>query len=264
MLLSIIIFLCIVLVCLPSWAIGFATRANAQFPNLTTMQFQGAGADEFQSQRLQMVDRQLRSRGIRNESVLKAMSNVPRHRFVYPADDYLAYGDYPLAIGYDQTISQPYIVAYMTELAEISPHDKVLEIGTGSGYQAAILGELAKEVYTVEIVPALAEKARQILNQLGYQNVHVKTGNGYEGWAEYAPYDAIVVTAAPDRVPPALIEQLALNGKLVIPVGRWQQDIVTISRTRDGLVEKRTIPVRFVPMTGKPSNHPPMLEKAPY
>ncbi len=257
MLSSIIIFLCIVLVCLASWAI-------AQFPNLTTMQFQGKGIDDFQSQRLRMVNRQLRSRGIQNESVLMAMSNVPRHQFVYPADDYLAYGDYPLAIGYDQTISQPYIVAYMTEAAEISPHDKVLEIGTGSGYQAAVLGELAKEVYTVEIVPVLAEKARQILNQLGYHNVHVKTGNGYEGWAEYAPYDAIIVTAAPDRVPPALIEQLALNGKLVIPVGRWQQDIVTISRTRDGLVETRTIPVRFVPMTGKPSDQLSMPEKARY
>jgi protein-L-isoaspartate(D-aspartate) O-methyltransferase len=251
MLLSTIIFLCTVLVSFTSWAIS-------QFPNLTTMRFQGAGIDDFQSLRLQMVDGQLRSRGIRNKSVLMAMSNVPRHRFVYPADAHLAYGDYPLAIGYDQTISQPYIVAYMTEAAEISPHDRVLEIGTGSGYQAAVLGELAKEVYTVEIVPALAENARQILNQLGYHNVHVKTGNGNEGWAEYAPYDAIVVTAAPDRVPPALIEQLALDGKLVIPVGKWQQDIVTISKTQDGLVEKRTIPVRFVPMTGKPA------EKARY
>jgi protein-L-isoaspartate(D-aspartate) O-methyltransferase len=257
MLSSLIIFLCIVLVSLPAWVM-------MQFPVLASLHVQSAGVDEFQSQRLLMVDRQLRSRGIRNAAVLQAMSNVPRHRFVDPAEAYLAYGDYPLGIGYDQTISQPYIVAYMTEAAEISPNDKVLEIGTGSGYQAAVLGELAKEVYTVEIVPALAENARQILNQLGYQNVHVRTGNGYEGWAEYAPYDAIVVTAAPDRVPPALIEQLALGGKLVIPVGRWQQDIVTISRTPDGLVETRTIPVRFVPMTGKPSDRPPMPGKVRY
>ncbi|WP_019499664.1 protein-L-isoaspartate(D-aspartate) O-methyltransferase [Pseudanabaena sp. PCC 6802] len=252
---SLVIFLCIVLVILPAWAM-------MQFPMLAGTHAHGAGIDEFHSQRLHMVDRQLRSRGIQNAAVLKAMSEVPRHYFVNPSETHLAYEDYPLEIGYAQTISQPYVVAYMTEAAEISPNDKVLEIGTGSGYQAAVLSRLAKEVYTVEIVPALAEHARQILERLGYQNVHVKMGNGYEGWPEYAPYDAIVATAAPDRVPPALVEQLAVDGKLVIPVGTWEQDIVTIARTNNGLVEKRTIPVRFVPMTGKPSHLPSITGQA--
>lgn len=247
MLSSLIIFLCIILVSLPPWA-------------LTGLHMPSASSDDFQSQRLLMVERQLRSRGIQNAAVLKAMSEVPRHYFVNPPEIYLAYEDYPLEIGYGQTISQPYIVAYMTEAAEISLNDKVLEIGTGSGYQAAVLSRLAKEVYTVEIVPALAKNARQVLERLGYQNVHVKTGNGYEGWPEYAPYDAIVATAAPDRVPSTLIDQLAPDGKLIIPVGRWEQDIVAIARTNNGLVQKRTIPVRFVPMTGKPS----IIGKAQY
>lgn len=197
-----------------------------------------------------MVKQQLRARGIKDRAVLKAMSNVPRHRFVAPSQANSAYGDYPLPIGYDQTISQPYIVAYMTEAAEISSNEKVLEIGTGCGYQAAVLGELSKEVYTIEIVPELAESARKTLSELGYKNIHVKTGDGYQGWAEHAPYDAIVVTAAPARIPEALVNQLALNGKMIIPVGTQNQMMVAITKTRDGLIEKRTIPVRFVPMTG--------------
>jgi protein-L-isoaspartate(D-aspartate) O-methyltransferase len=213
----------------------------------------GAKADEYQQQRARMVEQQIKGRGVRDEKVLEAMRKVPRHRFVSPPYSHLAYEDRPLPIGQDQTISQPYIVAYMTETAEVSRHEKVLEIGTGSGYQAAILGELAKEVYTIEIIPELADGARRILAQSGYQNVHVKTGNGYLGWPEHAPFDAIIVTAAPDEVPQALVEQLALGGKMVIPVGTGVQEMLIITKTRDGIVKKRTIPVRFVPMTGKPT-----------
>jgi protein-L-isoaspartate(D-aspartate) O-methyltransferase len=215
-------------------------------------QTKNTSEDEFKDQRLQMVDRQIRARGINNPAVLNAMKKVPRHRFVSAEYATSAYEDFPLPIGHGQTISQPYIVAYMTEAAEISDHDKVLEIGTGSGYQAAILGELAKEVYTIEIIPELAEQARRTLDELGYKNVTVKAGNGYEGWAEHAPFDAILVTAAPDEVPQALIDQLAMNGKLIIPVGAGDQEMTIITKTAGGVIEKRTIPVRFVPMTGKP------------
>ena len=166
---------------------------------------------------------------------------------------HLAYRDHPLPIGLDQTISQPFIVAYMTEAAEISAKERVLEVGTGSGYQAAILGELAREVYTIEIIPELGERARNTLAELGYNNVHVKIGNGYEGWAEHAPYDAIIVTAAPEEVPQALIDQLAGNGQMVITVGTKNQEMMVIRRTRGGVIRRRTIPVRFVPMTGKPA-----------
>jgi protein-L-isoaspartate(D-aspartate) O-methyltransferase len=199
-----------------------------------------------------MVERQIEARGIKSPAVLGAMRKVPRHRFVRPGAENLAYEDHPLQIGSGQTISQPYIVAYMTEAAEISPTDKVLEIGTGSGYQAAILGKVAREVYTIEIIPELAEGARSILAELGYANVHVKAGNGYLGWPEHAPFDAIVVTAAPDQVPQALVDQLAVGGRMVIPVGSANQDMMIIERTKSGVVERRTIPVRFVPMTGKP------------
>lgn len=199
-------------------------------------------------QRQYMIQHQIRGRGIRDEALLQAMSTVPRHLFVNPAQAHLAYEDYPLPIGHNQTISQPYIVAYMTEAAQISPQDKVLEIGTGSGYQAAILGELAKEVYTVEIQPELASRASQTLKKLGYTNVFVREGDGYQGWAEHAPYDAILVTAAPERVPQPLIEQLATGGKLVIPVGKWYQDMLVMTKTSEGIIEERTIAVRFVPL----------------
>jgi protein-L-isoaspartate(D-aspartate) O-methyltransferase len=209
-------------------------------------------AEQFDEQRRLMVERQIRARGITDKAVLEAMLKVPRHLFV-PADKApLAYRDHPLPIGKDQTISQPYIVAYMSEAVEITKNEKVLEIGTGSGYQAAVLGELAREVYTVEIIPELAERARRTLADLGYKNVHVKTGNGYEGWVEHAPYDGIVVTAAPDEVPKALVDQLAISGRMVIPVGVLDQEMMIISKTAQGVIEKRTIPVRFVPMTGKP------------
>lgn len=209
-------------------------------------------ADSFAVRRQAMVQSQIEARGINAPAVLAAMRKVPRHRFVRPAAVNLAYEDHPLPIGAGQTISQPYIVAYMTEAAEISPGDKVLEIGTGSGYQAAVLGEIAREVYTIEIIPELAEGARKVLTELGYTNVQVRTGNGYLGWPERAPFDAIVVTAAPDEVPQALVDQLAVGGRMVIPVGTANQDMMIIERTQRGVIERRTIPVRFVPMTGKP------------
>ena len=200
-----------------------------------------------------MVEQQIRARGIEDGSVLNAMMKVPRHKFVPETLAKEAYIDSPLPIGLNQTISQPFIVAYMTEAADISKKDKVLEIGTGSGYQAAILGELAKEVYTIEIIPELAERSTQVLQQLGYKNVFVKTGNGYLGIPEQAPFDAIVVTAAPDEIPQALVDQLAVNGKMVIPVGTENQEMLVIKKTKKGVTEKRTMKVRFVPMTGKPT-----------
>ncbi len=211
-----------------------------------------ASTDSFAAAREAMVDQQLRARDIRSPTVLQAMLRVPRHRFVPEDVRNLSYADHPLPIGFEQTISQPYIVAYMTDAADISSGEKVLEIGTGSGYQAAVLGEIARDVYTIEIVPELAERARAALAELGYKNVHVKAGNGYLGWPEHAPFDAIVVTAAPDEVPKALVEQLALGGKMVIPVGAIVQDMMIIEKTRRGVIERKTIPVRFVPMTGKP------------
>jgi protein-L-isoaspartate(D-aspartate) O-methyltransferase len=199
-----------------------------------------------------MVDQQLRSRGITDPRVLDAMTRVPRHLFVPEAQRAGAYGDYPLPIGYDQTISQPYIVGFMTEALDVQREHRVLEIGTGSGYQAAILGELAREVYTIEIVAPLAERARQTLAELGYRNITVRTGNGYAGWPEHAPFDRIMVTAAPDEVPPALVEQLKPDGLMAIPVGRIDQELRILRRTGDGLQTLKTLPVRFVPMTGKP------------
>lgn len=209
--------------------------------------------DEYKRERREMVEQDIRARGIENESVLRAMMKVPRHKFVPETLLKHAYKDSPLPIGLDQTISQPFIVAYMTDVADISKEDKVLEIGTGSGYQAAILGELAKEVYTIEIIPELAERSSQVLQQLGYKNVFVKAGNGYLGLPEQAPFDAIVVTAAPDEIPQALVDQLAVNGKMVIPVGNTNQEMMIIKKTKKGVTEKRTMKVRFVPMTGKPT-----------
>ncbi len=204
--------------------------------------------EQFEIERKQMVESQIRGRGIQDERVLAAMSQMPRHQFVNAPWKDLAYGDHPLPIGHQQTISQPYIVAYMSEAAEIDPKDKVLEIGTGCGYQAAVLGEIAQKVYSIEIIPELAQRARQTLAQLGYKNIQVKTGDGYEGWTEYAPYDAIIVTAAPEKIPQPLIDQLAINGKMVIPVGSWLQKIVVLTKTEDRIIKEETIPVRFVPM----------------
>ena len=200
-----------------------------------------------------MVDDQIAARGVSDPAVLEAMRQVPRHRFV-PADQAAnAYDDQPLPIGFDQTISQPYIVAYMTQALSLSPTDRVLEIGTGSGYQAAILAEIVREVYTIEIVPGLAASAQETLRDLGYENIQFRQGDGYRGWPEAAPFDAIIVTAAPRAIPRPLIDQLALDGRMVIPVGDWYQELVIVTKTSDGIVEQKTIPVRFVPMTGEAS-----------
>jgi protein-L-isoaspartate(D-aspartate) O-methyltransferase len=209
---------------------------------------QSAASNLFAREREIMVQEQLRSRDIRDPAVLAAMARVPRHRFVPPEYVESAYADHPLPIGFRQTISQPYIVGYMTEAAGISADDKVLEVGTGSGYQAAILAELAREVYTIEIIPELAEGARSVLRDLGDPNVEGRTGDGYAGWKEQAPFDAIVVTAAPDHVPQALVDQLAVSGRMIIPVGTGDQQMRVITRTATGVTEEITLPVRFVPL----------------
>ncbi len=198
-----------------------------------------------------MVERQIQARGISAPAVLDALAAVPRHRFVPEALAPRAYDDTPLPIGYDQTISQPYVVAYMTEAAALTPDAKVLDIGTGSGYQAAVLAEIVSRVYSIEIVPELADRSRRLLADLGYDNVEVRTGDGYRGWPEEAPFDAIVVAAAPDHVPPALVEQLAVGARLIIPVGRFTQEILIVTRTADGSTTEAVLPVRFVPMTGE-------------
>ena len=198
-----------------------------------------------------MVERQIRARGISAPAVLEALAAVPRHRFVPEALAPRAYDDTPLPIGYDQTISQPYVVAYMTEAAALRPDAKVLDIGTGSGYQAAVLAEIVSRVYSIEIVPELAERSRRLLADLGYDNVEVSTGDGYGGWPDEAPFDAIVVAAAPDHVPPALVEQLAVGARLVIPVGRFVQEILIVTKTAGGSTTEAVLPVRFVPMTGE-------------
>jgi protein-L-isoaspartate(D-aspartate) O-methyltransferase len=202
--------------------------------------------------RRQMVETQIRVRGIKDPRVLAAMAKVPRHRFVRESDIEYAYADSPVSIGLGQTISQPYIVAFMTEALAVAPTDKILEIGTGSGYQAAVLGELAREVYTMEIVPELAARSARLLEKLGYENVHVRAGDGYAGWPEQSPFDNVIVTAAPDHVPQPLVDQLKVGGRLVVPVGRGDQDLLILTRTVDGLREEGRLPVRFVPLTRKP------------
>jgi protein-L-isoaspartate(D-aspartate) O-methyltransferase len=210
-----------------------------------------AGADAYAEQRQAMVEHQLRGRDASNEAVLAAMLKVPRHEFV-PAD-YIseAYGDYPLPIGFGQTISQPYIVAVMTELVNPQPGQKVLEIGTGSGYQAAILAELTEAVYTIEIIPELAQRAQQTFEKLGYSQIVAKQADGYEGWEEHAPFDAIIVTAAPDHVPQPLVNQLADGGKMVIPIGPpgGYQSLWLLERKGDEVLRINWGGVRFVPLT---------------
>jgi protein-L-isoaspartate(D-aspartate) O-methyltransferase len=225
----------------------------------------GAGAalalDSFQDARQAMVARQLQRRDITDPRVLIAMGKVPRHRFVPEALASRAYGDYPLPIGEDQTISQPYIVALMTQWAEVAPGDKVLEVGTGSGYQAAVLAELTDQVWSIEILPELARQAAARLKDLGYGRVRVRSGDGYQGWPEAAPFDAILVTAAAPRVPPALTAQLKEGGRLVIPLGPpgGVQNLVRWRKVQGKLVEEASLPVRFVPLV-----HPPALKAAPF
>jgi protein-L-isoaspartate(D-aspartate) O-methyltransferase len=203
--------------------------------------------------RAAMVDEQIVRRGVADPNVLAAMRKVPRERFVPIDQSRQAYDDTALPIGRGQTISQPYIVAYMSELLGVGRDHRVLEIGTGSGYQAAVLGELAREVYTIEIVPELAARATDTLRSLNYTNVHVRLGDGYAGWPERAPFDRIIVTAAPEKLPDPLIAQLALGGRLVAPVGGTDaQWITVVERTQAGVTEQRTIPVRFVPFVRAP------------
>jgi len=198
-----------------------------------------------------MVEEQLASRGVEDARTLAAMRKVPRHLFVPPAVLDQAYDDHPLPIGHGQTISQPYIVAFMTEALGLRGGETVLEVGTGSGYQAAVLAEIAARVYTIEIVAPLAEEARERLRRLGYANVDVRAGDGYLGWPEAAPFDAIMVTAAAPRVPEPLKEQLRDGGRLILPVGDEWQELVVVTRRGTRYEERRVLPVRFVPMTGK-------------
>ena len=201
-----------------------------------------------------MVEQQLKPRGIKDERVLAAMAKVPREEFIPEAARADAYEDGPLPIGYDQTISQPYIVAFMTEQLRPKPSDRILEIGSGSGYQAAILSELVSEVYTIEIVEPLGKRAEETLRRLGYKNVKVKIGDGYQGWPEYAPFDAVIVTCAPDHVPQPLVEQTKEGGRIVIPVGPAGDQTLYLLEKKNGRLEKRNVlPVSFVPMTGEAS-----------
>ena len=208
--------------------------------------------DPYFTARQQLVD-EIKALGVQDENVLRAMASVPRHKFVLP--EYLdqAYDDHPLPIGFGQTISQPYVVAWMTELLQLQPGEKVLEIGTGSGYQAAVLAELGDlEVYSIEIVPELAESAATRLADLGYLNILTKQGDGYYGWPEYAPFDAIIVTAAPDHLPAPLVEQLSEHGRIVIPIGPpgWVQTLWKFVQQDGELVAYNLGGVRFVPLTG--------------
>jgi protein-L-isoaspartate(D-aspartate) O-methyltransferase len=213
--------------------------------------FQTAAADEarLRAEREAMVQQQIAARGVQDARVLTAMREVPRHRFVPEHLFGLSYADRPLPIGEGQTISQPFIVAYMTEALGVAPTHRVLEIGTGSGYQAAVLSRVARTVYTIEIVPELARRATTTLKALGYDNVVVRAGDGYTGWPEHAPFDRIMVTAAPQEVPQPLIDQLATGGRMVIPVGGSEQWITIVEKTPRGVVQRRTIEVRFVPFT---------------
>lgn len=205
----------------------------------------------FDALRQQMVEQQIQRRGVDDPGVLSAMERVPRHLFVPESQRRDAYVDHPLPIGEGQTISQPYIVALMTSLLELDGSEKVLEIGTGSGYQAAVLAELADQVYTIEIREGLGLEAGELLESLGYDNLHVRIGNGYRGWPEEAPFDAIIVTASPPEIPAALVEQLKIGGRMVVPIGAGSvQDLELLTKTDAGLERKDIVPVRFVPMIG--------------
>ncbi len=209
-----------------------------------------SGNAKFDHLRAQMVQDQVYARNVRDPRVLAAMLKVPRHEFVPPEIVNSAYADNALPLMLGQTISQPYIVAYMTEALELAGARRVLEIGTGSGYQAAILAEIVPEVYTIEIHEELTEYARDILGRLGYSNIHFKTGDGYLGWPEFAPFDRIIVTAAPDRIPQPLVDQLHVGGKMILPLGRLEQYLVLVRKDESGISSRAILPVRFVPMTG--------------
>ena len=216
---------------------------------------------DWESERERMVKIQIIGRGIKDERVIEAMFKVPRHLFVPDEMKAHSYADTPLPIGEGQTISQPYIVALMTELLRIGPQSKVLEIGTGSGYQTAILAEIAREVYTIEIIEPLHKRAVETLKSLGYTNIHAKCGDGYFGWEEHAPYDGIMVTAAPKKIPETLIKQLRVGGRLVIPVGEFYQDLIVVTKTERGTIQESVTGVRFVPMTGEAEREPEGMKR---
>ncbi|MCD4734460.1 MAG: protein-L-isoaspartate(D-aspartate) O-methyltransferase, partial [Bacteroidales bacterium] len=208
--------------------------------------------DNYEEERYQMVSEQIEKRGVRNETVLEAMRQVERHLFVPENARHMAYEDHPLPIGDDQTISQPYIVALMSELLDPDKSKKILEVGTGSGYQAAVLAEICDSIYTIEIFETLGLNAQHLLNKLGYANVKVIIGDGYQGWAEAAPYDGIIVTCAPTHIPESLKEQLAEGGKMIIPVGEsYAQELVVLQKIKGKIRKLDVIPVRFVPMINK-------------
>jgi len=204
--------------------------------------------NSWQMQAEKMVKTQIVSRGVTDQRLLKVMRETPRHLFVPRSYNNQAYQDGPLPIGYQQTISQPYIVALMTELLQLNGDERVLEIGTGSGYQAAVLAQLVKSVYTIEIVEPLAKSSSVLLKKIGHDNVIVKWGDGYKGWPEHAPFDRIIVTAAPEEIPQALIDQLAIGGRMVLPVGKHYQELVLVTKNEKRVTRKDIIPVRFVPM----------------
>ncbi len=204
----------------------------------------------FAERRNRMVEEQIEARGVKDKLVLKAMRTVPRHEFVPKSHRYEAYSDWPVPIGYSQTISQPYIVAYMTEALALKKGDKVLEIGTGSGYQAAVLAQMGMVVYSIEIVEPLGNQAKETLTRLGYK-VNLRIGDGYDGWPQAAPFDGIIVTAAPKSIPKPLKQQMAEGGRLVIPVGSGVQTLKVFSKEKGIPLLRQTLPVRFVPMTGK-------------
>jgi protein-L-isoaspartate(D-aspartate) O-methyltransferase len=232
----------------------FATPAMSPPPPTSTSL---PPADPWAAPRHRMVEEQIRARDVRDEAVLGVLAEVPRHLFVPETERADAYTDHPLAIAAGQTISQPYIVGLMSELLKVDKRSKVLEIGTGSGYQAAVLSRLAGEVYTMEIVPSLGDEAKTILSRLGYGNVHVRIGDGYKGWLEEAPFDAILLTAAPPSVPEPLLAQLKPGGRMVLPVGTIWQELLVLTKKPDGSIETRKVlPVRFVPMTGEAQGHP--------
>ncbi|HYW45733.1 MAG TPA: protein-L-isoaspartate(D-aspartate) O-methyltransferase [Bryobacteraceae bacterium] len=228
--------------------VGFGRWSGAALP-LALWAIEGA-QDQYSGQRELMVREQLEVRGIRDAAVLRVMREVPRHLFVPAALRGLAYEDQPLPIGHGATISQPYVVALMTEALAVTKKHRVLEIGTGSGYQAAVLAQLASRVYSVEIEPELATSAAETLHRLGYDNVTVLPGDGYQGWPREAPFDRIIVTAAPPEIPQALLDQLAAGGRLVAPIGSWRsQELVLVEKGKDGKTRRRSLgPVAFVPM----------------
>jgi protein-L-isoaspartate(D-aspartate) O-methyltransferase len=237
---------------LPALMILFFPFSCKESKNKETQMTNQKSQEQIYAERREgMVETQIEARGVKDKLVLNAMRKVPRHLFVVEGLKEIAYTDGPLPIGEEQTISQPYIVALMTELLGLKGGEKVLEIGTGSGYQAAVLAEIAGEVYTIEIICSLAQNAEKKLKEMEYKNITVKCADGYQGWKEHAPFDGVIVTAAPDHIPQPLVDQLKIGGRLVLPVGDFYQELVVVTKTEKGIKRESTIPVRFVPMTGE-------------